>query len=212
MYLKMEKAISILLTSMLLLSLLFLATPKAFAQATTVRFIPGLVEVHDAAEEFCVAAVVEDVTDLAGLDIQISWNTTYLTYVNHTLTATVEDFPSPIPPSPYAGIIHNPPLPLKAGMVVLDIAVPTGFEPVRESIEDAVAGEPLMKRFEVAGRKVILYIEDMDPGDSISFSFEARALYPVKAKGVASEAYSYYKPEWRGETLGGEIAVSEEGR
>jgi len=106
-------------------------------------------------------------------------------------------------------VTFNPPEPLKAGMVVLDIAVPTGFEPVRESIEEAVAGEPLMKRFEVAGRKVILYIEDMDPGDSISFSFQARALYPVKAKGVASEAYSYYKPEWRGETLGGEIAVSD---
>jgi CD109 antigen len=105
-------------------------------------------------------------------------------------------------------VTFNPPLPLKAGMVVVDIAVPTGFEPVRESIEEAVAGEPQMKRFDVAGRKVIFYIEDMEPGDSISFSFQARALYPVRAKGVASQAYSYYNPEWRGETLGGEIAVS----
>jgi CD109 antigen len=105
----------------------------------------------------------------------------------------------------------NPPEPMKAGMVVLDVAVPTGFEPVSESIEEAVAGEPRMKRYDVAGRKVIFYIEDMEPGDSIAFSFEARALYPVQAKGVASQAYSYYKPEWRGETLGGEIAVSEEG-
>jgi CD109 antigen len=105
-------------------------------------------------------------------------------------------------------VTFNPPEPLKAGMVVVDIAVPTGFEPVRESIEEAVAGEPQMKRFDVAGRKVIFYIEDMEPGDSISFSFQARALYPVRAKGVASQAYSYYNPEWRGETLGGEIAVS----
>lgn len=119
--------------------------------------------------------------------------------VNDTITIDVD-------------VEYNPPLPLKAGMVVLDVAVPTGFEPVRESIEDAVGDEPLMKRFDIAGRKVILYIEDMDPGDSISFSFEARALYPVKAKGVASEAYSYYKPEWRGETLGEDIAVSEESR
>jgi CD109 antigen len=105
----------------------------------------------------------------------------------------------------------NPPEPLKAGMVVVDVAVPTGFEPVAESIEEAVAQEPRMKRYDVAGRKVIFYIEDMEPGDSIAFSFDARALYPVQAKGVASQAYSYYKPEWRGETLGGEIAVSEEG-
>jgi CD109 antigen len=108
-------------------------------------------------------------------------------------------------------VTFNPPEPLKAGMVVVDVAVPTGFEPVRESIEEAVAGEPQMKRFDVAGRKVIFYIEDMDPGDSISFSFQARALYPVRAKGVASQAYSYYNPEWRGETLGGEIAVSSGG-
>jgi CD109 antigen len=107
-----------------------------------------------------------------------------------------------------AKVTFNPPEPLKAGMVVVDVAVPTGFEPVRESIEEAVAGEPQMKRFDVAGRKVIFYIEDMEPGDSISFSFQARALYPVRAKGVASQAYSYYNPEWRGETLGGEIAVS----
>jgi len=107
-----------------------------------------------------------------------------------------------------AKVTFNPPEPLKAGMVVVDIAVPTGFEPVRESIEQAVAGEPRMKRFDVAGRKVIFYIEDMDPGDSMSFSFQARALYPVRAKGVASQAYSYYNPEWRGETLGSEIAVS----
>jgi CD109 antigen len=105
-------------------------------------------------------------------------------------------------------VTFNPPEPLKAGMVVVDVAVPTGFEPVRESIEEAVAGEPQMKRFDVAGRKVIFYIEDMEPGDSISFSFQARALYPVRAKGVASQAYSYYNPEWRGETLGEEIAVS----
>jgi CD109 antigen len=107
-----------------------------------------------------------------------------------------------------AKVTFNPPEPLKAGMVVVDVAVPTGFEPVRESIEEAVAQEPQMKRFDIAGRKVIFYIEDMDPGDSISFSFQAKALYPVRAKGVASQAYSYYNPQWRGETLSDAIAVS----
>jgi hypothetical protein len=34
-----------------------------------------------------------------------------------------------------------------------------------------------------------------------------KALYPVKAKGVVSQAYSYYKPEIRGETLGKEVTV-----
>jgi len=107
-----------------------------------------------------------------------------------------------------ASVRFNPPVPLKAGMVVVDVSVPTGFAPVVESIEAAVAAEPKMKRYDVAGRKVIFYIEDMEPGESISFSFQAKALYPVRAKGVVSDAYSYYKPQWRGETLSGDMAVS----
>jgi CD109 antigen len=130
-------------------------------------------------------------------DIDVDYGTEQVE-VNDTITVDVN-------------VQFNPPEPMKAGMVVLDIAVPTGFEPVAESIEDTVAQEPRMKRYDVAGRKVIFYIEDMGPGDSIAFSFEARALYPVQAKGVASQAYSYYNPEWRGETLGGEIKVSDEG-
>ncbi|MGQ9572107.1 MAG: alpha-2-macroglobulin family protein [Dehalococcoidia bacterium] len=101
-----------------------------------------------------------------------------------------------------------PPLPLEAGMVVLDVSLPTGFAPVSESIDAVVQQEAKIKRYEVAGRKVIFYIENMQPNESISFQFEAKALYPVKAKGVASQAYSYYKPEWQGETLGQDISVS----
>ena len=69
--------------------------------------------------------------------------------------------------------------------------------------------EQHIKRFDIAARKVIFYIEDMAPGDEIEFEFEALASYPVKAKGVTSQAYSYYKPEWKGETLGQEVVVAE---
>jgi CD109 antigen len=102
----------------------------------------------------------------------------------------------------------TPPIPVEAGMVVLDVSLPTGFAPVRESIDVVVEDEAKIKRYEVAGRKVIFYIENMLSGDSVSFHFQAKAQYPVKAKGVASQAYSYYKPEWKGETLGQEISVS----
>ena len=44
-------------------------------------------------------------------------------------------------------------------------------------------------------------------GDRISFSFDVRAMYPVKAKGVSSQAYSYYKPDIKGETLSESITV-----
>jgi CD109 antigen len=100
-----------------------------------------------------------------------------------------------------------PPIDMEAGMVVLDVSVPTGFAPVIESVEDVVDGDENIKRYEVAGRKVIFYIENMLPGDVVAFSFDVKAMYPVKAKGVVSEAYSYYKPVIRAETLGQDVVV-----
>ena len=108
-----------------------------------------------------------------------------------------------------ASVAFTPPSPIEAGMVVLDVAVPTGFEPVRETVAALVAENDNLKRFEVVGRKVILYIEDMLPGETVSFEFEARAKYPVRAKEVVSQVYSYYRPEHRGETLGGAMTVTE---
>jgi len=39
-------------------------------------------------------------------------------------------------------------------------------------------------------------------------SFQVKAAYPVRAKGVSSQVYSYYKPDIRGETLGENVTVS----
>ncbi len=103
----------------------------------------------------------------------------------------------------------DPPLPIEAGMVVLDISVPTGFVPVEDGLQKVVEAEPRIKRYDVAGRKVIFYIEDMAPGDKLGFEFEALASYPVKAKGVTSQIYAYYKPEWKGETLSQPVVVGE---
>ena len=105
-----------------------------------------------------------------------------------------------------ASITFNPPEPIKAGMVVLDISVPTGFAAVDESLAKLLEQHKI-KRYDVAGRKVIVYIEDMNPGDKVSLSFQARALYPVKAKSTVSSAYSYYTPDWRGETLSEAVTV-----
>jgi CD109 antigen len=107
-----------------------------------------------------------------------------------------------------ADVTFNPPQPMEAGMVVVDISVPTGFSPVTDSIAAAVQNNARIKRYDIAGRKVIFYIENMNPGDKVSFSFQVKAMYPVKAKGVTSQAYSYYKPEIRGETLGKDVTVN----
>ena len=102
----------------------------------------------------------------------------------------------------------TPPIPAEAGMVVLDVSVPTGFAPVVEGIEKLVSGNAKIKRFDLAGRKVILYIEDLAPEESLRIQFDAVALYPVRAQPVTSQIYSYYNPQWRTEVLGESVTVS----
>ncbi len=100
---------------------------------------------------------------------------------------------------------------IEAGMVVLDIAVPTGFAPVADSIAALVEETPRLKRYDIAGRKVILYVEDLLPNESISLEFSARAVHPVRAKAATSEVYSYYNPNMRAETLAGAITIQDGG-
>jgi len=128
------------------------------------------------------------------LTIEVDYDVTDVE-VNDLVTVSVE-------------LVFNPPVPMEAGMIVADVSVPTGFAPVAETVAAAVEKEARLKRYEVAGRKVIFYIENMFPGDRISFKFQVQAMYPVKAKAVGSEVYSYYKPEIRGETLGEDVTVT----
>ncbi|MBI2854883.1 MAG: alpha-2-macroglobulin [Chloroflexi bacterium] len=104
-------------------------------------------------------------------------------------------------------VAFNPPFPVEAGMTVVDISVPTGFAPVSDSIAAAVKAQKKLQRFDISGRKVILYIENMMPGDTLAFSFDVKAMYPVKAKGTSSKAYSYYRLELSGETMGQDMVV-----
>ncbi len=106
-----------------------------------------------------------------------------------------------------ANVTFNPPETVEAGMVVLDVSIPTGFGPVIESLRRMAESEPRVKRRDVAGRKVIIYIEDMAAGETLTLEFQARALFPVRAEPVTSSVYSYYRPEWRGQSLGGAMNV-----
>ena len=128
-------------------------------------------------------------------DIVVDYGTDHVE-VNDLITVSVD-------------VRFTPPGQIEAGMVVLDVAVPTGFEPVRATIASLADENENVKRFEIAGRKVILYIEDMMSGERVSFEFQARAKYPVRTKEVVSQAYSYYRPEYRGETIGDKMTVTE---
>jgi CD109 antigen len=94
-----------------------------------------------------------------------------------------------------------------SGMMIVDIAVPTGFTPVSSSLE-ALKENGTITRYEIAGRKVILYIEEMQPGAELDFSMQMQATFPVKAIGSESKAYSYYNPEVSAEAKGTDIVVT----
>jgi CD109 antigen len=138
----------------------------------------------------------DDAPEAQMLKIDVAYDTTEVA-VNDLVTVSVSLEFNPLPEFNISG----------AEMIVLDISVPTGFAPVTDSIDALLAQMPNIKRYDVAGRKVIFYIEDMKPGQQINFDFQVRALYPVKAKGVLSTAYSYYQPDVRGETLGAPVTV-----
>ncbi len=133
--------------------------------------------------------------DVSAFKIQVDYGTEQIA-VNNQITVKAE-------------ITFVPPTPLQAGMVVLDVALPSGFAPVDTSLVAlAQQSAKKIKRYDVAGRKVILYIEDMAPQEKLTFEFKAVALYPIKAQAVTSQAYSYYNPAWKGEHLGGALVVT----
>jgi len=51
--------------------------------------------------------------NLKGFDVQMSWDSSILRYVTHTVTVSVEDYPDPVSPSPYAGILRDDTIKLK---------------------------------------------------------------------------------------------------
>ncbi len=79
----------------------------------------------------------------------------------------------------------------KTGMVIVDIGIPSGFEVVDASLAKLVDSK-VLQRAEIAGRKVILYIEKLMKDEPLMFSFQMKALYPIRAAESVATAYEYY--------------------
>jgi CD109 antigen len=93
-----------------------------------------------------------------------------------------------------------------SGMMIVDIGVPTGFAPVSESL-DALVEAGTVSKAEVAGRKVILYVDGLTSGEERAFTFQVKARFPVRAVIPDSKAYLYYEPQVRAEAAGTRITA-----
>jgi len=93
-----------------------------------------------------------------------------------------------------------------SGMMIVDVGVPTGFTTVQESL-DALVEAKTVSKVEVAGRKVIFYLDDLTGGDELAFTFQVKARFPVRAVIPDSKAYLYYETDVRAEAAGRQISV-----
>ena len=111
---------SLLLAMILLIGTLTIIPPLKAASTATVRVVPSPIDlgtghVDVTGTEFTVAVVIENVEELYGLSVKVYINDTYFDYVSHTTTIPIENYPDPIDPSPYPGILHEDVVPAKDG-------------------------------------------------------------------------------------------------
>jgi hypothetical protein len=97
----------------------FRLLPISFA-APVVRCYSDVTQIGDAVTMpdvrgtiFKVAVTVFNVTDFYGFDIEFNWTTSWIHYLNYTVTVPVDTYSSVQPPSPYPGILNSPYMPLK---------------------------------------------------------------------------------------------------
>jgi uncharacterized protein YfaS (alpha-2-macroglobulin family) len=79
-------------------------------------------------------------------------------------------------------------------MALIDLGVPPGFAPLTENLSQLVE-QGLIARYELTGRQVIIYLEDLAYGAPLTFSYRLRARFPMRAQTPPSSAYDYYNPE-----------------
>ncbi|MCC6622646.1 MAG: hypothetical protein IT385_15395 [Deltaproteobacteria bacterium] len=97
-------------------------------------------------------------------------------------------------------------LPGVASMGIVDVAVPPGFEVLSEDLEAAVQHKTL-QRFSLAGRQIILYVEQFEPGKPFELRYRVRARFPVKVSTGATRVYEYYNPANTGLATPGALRV-----
>lgn len=112
------------------------------------------------------------------LSIDVDYDRTEL-QVNDTVTCKVT-------------VVNNQPA--AANMVVVDLGIPPGFDVQTEDLAELV-GSKVLKRFELTGRQAILYLDRVEPGKPIGFSYHLKAKYPLKVKTPKSTVYEYYAPK-----------------
>ncbi len=93
--------------------------------------------------------------------------------------------------------LKNPPA---VQWAIVDLGVPPGFDVLAEDLETLISQSNSLvtkvRRYELTGNQIILYLENLDY--KISFEYRLRAKFPLRAQTPPSSVYDYYNPETSG--------------
>ena len=86
-----------------------------------------------------------------------------------------------------------------ARMVILDLGIPPGFEVLTEDLNALIAQsaeeETRIERYELTGRQIILYLDNLRSEAPLRLRYRLRAKFPLRAKTASYHVYDYYNPE-----------------
>ena len=79
-------------------------------------------------------------------------------------------------------------------MVIVDLGIPPGFTVITDGLKD-LKEQGLIEKFTLTGRQITLYIQKLEPDQKLSFTYQLKAKFPIKAKTPKSRVYRYYNPD-----------------
>jgi hypothetical protein len=172
---------TLLVTSILIMSTFMLSTQIrcALAVDTSIKVVPEILAFgpnNVTGQEFIIEVLVENVTNLYGIDVRFKWDTTYLLYLNHTAKIPVEDFSD--------GILHEP------GMFIKDeVNATAGTYWLAYAV---MAPAPIFEgtgiAFEMAFR-IIYHPVYPEPSAMVSLHFESTDLPDNTGTPIPHDAY-----------------------
>ena len=96
--------------------------------------------------------------------------------------------------------------PAAAQMVIVDLGIPPGFQVTVPDLEKLVE-DGVVEKYELTGRQIILYFEEIAASAAIEFAYSLRAKFPLRAQTPRSRVYQYYNPEVSGAAAPEELVV-----
>jgi len=84
----------------------------------------------------------------------------------------------------------------QADVLLVDVGTPPGFV-VRPAGLDALVARGTIRRYTLSARGVIVYLDRLPVGGSVSIRYDIAATMPIKAVSGPTEVYTHYAPDRR---------------